>query len=1398
MNFKSLLLSNRIFMLILLILLFPLFALATSESGSTFYKDFDNDGFGDPNSYTISEAIPDGYVDNNLDCDDNNNEINPDASEACNGLDDNCNGNADEEIGTMWYADSDSDGFGVENNSMLACNQPEGFAAKAGDCDDTNNEINPDASEACNRLDDNCDGEIDEGVENIWYIDNDNDSFGNPEVFVMSCEALEGYVKNDLDCNDEDSLINPDAEEINNGIDDNCNGDIDETEEDLSKYCKYSLFPDVQRFSFGKFSYRIKIYNNLENPAGLIKINPPRHHYSKDGAFEIFIDDVAVELFEDSELTNSIGTKYYYKADDRRTYIWFKLNFTNDSKIVLKHYEDSEIPIYEVDWTVVVYCPSCADLIKVNPVKPHKIEKGLWWNYSSPTVVYIDSGKENRKIMVTSPARCDWTAESMVSWITIVSGEYGNGDGVIEYQIEENVELSERSGLIRIKTNDELIESLTIKQKTKEIEDIWVYKCSDNCNGEITDELIEQFGNSNEYIVNENENLNFAVLIKYSDDTYINLNNDDNLVWAVNKPYYAQIDETGTFTTKNISRGNKTVKITAIYRYNNKIVRDNTTVKIINNTELISLNIVGSDTINEWSSKYYKAIAKWSDNPDTNVTNITDWSLDSDQYASIIRGSLESKLVAGNKNVVIKASFEHNGTIVKAEKEVVIKDKSILDYIEIKGNSSVKEGESSKYQAIAVWKYSFWFFRPYEEPTDVTNNVIWNVNLNEFASIDPDGTLTALNVPDDQTIQIQAIYSHNGDNYNTTKDIAIINTMEWTLAITGQDSINENETANYNAVYMGIDGNEINVTSNCNWNLSSEIVSVNQGEIVVGSLNNGNQAINLEACYNVDGQIKCAAKQIELIDTTIATALNINYPEVINEGSSHLLKAFVIWSNEEPTEVTEQIEWIIESPYLTIDNTGRLNAESVDEDQEVNFSAKFVHNDKELIQDLNITIKDALQPESIYIVGPDSVEETTSTEFILIASWANGITQKVHADNWSVSDYAFITNGFLVANEVDQDQQATIKASYLDQEAVHVITIMDNKAPFFISGNISYEGSETGRLVLEAFSISDQAFTETLYFISFEWNLETENVFYELFVNSGITYKLRAYIDTNNNELLDKCEPKGVFPDSEEGISKESLDSNFTISTPENCSDAGAALDMDLTTWQYDSFISTTHIEAIGTPDENNEILVAIVAQNVSDLDTYQVEVKYDPNVLSFEGGYEDDFQPDVNFLKSNGGSTLGFQASSNNGIVHVVSSLIGKDTLEAPDGSGIITILKFKQIVESNDKNLSLNNVHFIDSIGKDESIINLLNGVIKGDICENMPPWDFNMDGIIDYKDLNLFADNWLITENDSDWEFASIYNVSETPDFESGLQIIDYQDLIILAKHWLETSSCSQSDY
>ncbi|HJW29693.1 MAG TPA: MopE-related protein, partial [Saprospiraceae bacterium] len=200
---------------------------------STFYADADHDGYGNPSVSLLACTQPTGYVTNDDDCNDGNMNVHPGATETCNGLDDDCDGLTDDADPTVtgqstWYQDADHDGYGNSALSFLACSAPTGYVANDDDCDDTNMNIHPGATETCNLVDDDCDGLIDEGTVLTFYADADGDGYGDATHSQVGCITPSGYVANDDDCNDANNAIHPGALEICNLIDDDCDGLVDE------------------------------------------------------------------------------------------------------------------------------------------------------------------------------------------------------------------------------------------------------------------------------------------------------------------------------------------------------------------------------------------------------------------------------------------------------------------------------------------------------------------------------------------------------------------------------------------------------------------------------------------------------------------------------------------------------------------------------------------------------------------------------------------------------------------------------------------------------------------------------------------------------------------------------------------------------------------------------------------------------------------------------------------------------------------------------------------------------------------------------------------------------------------------------------------------------------------
>ncbi|MFA6462356.1 MAG: SUMF1/EgtB/PvdO family nonheme iron enzyme, partial [Candidatus Woesearchaeota archaeon] len=126
-------------------------------------------------------------------------------AEVCDGLDNNCNGSADEGLEfRLYYRDNDHDGYGTLPG-VNACQNPDpiNYVLIEGDCNDTNVNVNPGKVEICNNVDDNCDGQTDEELFrfvncgfNLRGLQEQYCNYGSWENGVFPCDDPDECVMN--------------------------------------------------------------------------------------------------------------------------------------------------------------------------------------------------------------------------------------------------------------------------------------------------------------------------------------------------------------------------------------------------------------------------------------------------------------------------------------------------------------------------------------------------------------------------------------------------------------------------------------------------------------------------------------------------------------------------------------------------------------------------------------------------------------------------------------------------------------------------------------------------------------------------------------------------------------------------------------------------------------------------------------------------------------------------------------------------------------------------------------------------------------------------------------------------------------------------------------------------
>ena len=207
------------------------------------------------------------------DCDDSDPEIHPDATELCDGVDNDCSGGVDDVAapeGLDAWDDLDGDGYGDPESLARVCALGEAQVEDASDCDDSDPAVNPAATEQCNEIDDDCDGLVDDEddsfTEGTFYLDSDSDGYGDASQTLVqaSCETPEGYTTQDGDCDDSDPAVSPAGDEVCNGRDDDCDGLIDAEDPDTPLSDWYA---DLDRDGYGDSE---SVLQSCAAPAGYI------------------------------------------------------------------------------------------------------------------------------------------------------------------------------------------------------------------------------------------------------------------------------------------------------------------------------------------------------------------------------------------------------------------------------------------------------------------------------------------------------------------------------------------------------------------------------------------------------------------------------------------------------------------------------------------------------------------------------------------------------------------------------------------------------------------------------------------------------------------------------------------------------------------------------------------------------------------------------------------------------------------------------------------------------------------------------------------------------------------------------------------------------------------------
>ncbi len=167
---------------------------------------------------------------------------------------------------TSYFSDTDGDGYGNAEDSRELCGAEAGWVTNDLDCNDGDSNISPEGDEVCDDVDNDCDGVIDNDSAldaRDWYHDSDGDEFGAGPPLSHGCTGLEGQTSEHGDCDDSDPSINPEAVEVCDDVDNDCDSDIDEGETPDGN----AVYEDIDEDGFGDPA---TLAYSCETPAGWV------------------------------------------------------------------------------------------------------------------------------------------------------------------------------------------------------------------------------------------------------------------------------------------------------------------------------------------------------------------------------------------------------------------------------------------------------------------------------------------------------------------------------------------------------------------------------------------------------------------------------------------------------------------------------------------------------------------------------------------------------------------------------------------------------------------------------------------------------------------------------------------------------------------------------------------------------------------------------------------------------------------------------------------------------------------------------------------------------------------------------------------------------------------------
>lgn len=452
--------------------------------------------------------------------------------------------------------------------------------------------------------------------------------------------------------------------------------------------------------------------------------------------------------------------------------------------------------------------------------------------------------------------------------------------------------------------------------------------------------------------------------------------------------------------------------------------------KFVSNDELVSLKIIGNDSMFASQKQTFSVVAQFKQGGSTPVTP-TNFTSGDDKVLALVGLIGNAGTVDVDTPVTLTATYFYNGQTYTANKIVTVKQQKI-EKLEILGVDTINSEASASYTFRITWSNG---------KTELITPQTFVANPQTYTVINGN-TVTARKeeVADRQT-ELQASYTYNGQTVNAVKPITIKHaTVAPTLSkleIQGANAIQEGKTANYTFLATFTDGTTKTVNPLTFTVDNAQFASIVNKTVTAGQVQQ-DETVVLSASYAENGVTKNATLNVTILNVIVVVdlaSIRIIGANSVNQNNTSNYTVLATYTDGHTATVTpNEFKLTAASQYATFKDgeltVGAINIAS----STVTISATYVENGITKSATLDVTlVGQAPVVVNLEITGNDQMNESTVQTLECYAVYSDGSRVKVANPTWTViqgTAFASIaTTGVLTAGTVDQDQSVLVRAA---------------------------------------------------------------------------------------------------------------------------------------------------------------------------------------------------------------------------------------------------------------------------------------------------------------------------------------------------------------------------------